>query len=1229
MANKIDIDQLNIVLDAEDLASSKIQEVINKLNALNQVAKGNSAGNAFDGMAKGADKAAKNAKKAGEESDKANKKARDFNETEKKGGGKGAQKTADATKEAGKRMDEAKKKAESLQETLKFARSLKETEQLQKKLEGLVKTLNDLRTSGKNDPIREGNLSKQIQDTEKQLINKGGTFEGMTGMQKMLSFLNGIGEKTDQVVGKVKTIGTAFSRAATPVKVLFIVIKGIQAALKVGIEIVKKIVKIITTVVTTLTKIITGITKSLATAAKYAMKLASIPFKPIINGLKSVHKRIGAVIGQIARMVKMRLYRLIAKYIVSGLFEGLQNAYHWAKEFDNKFAGSMDSLATSALYLKNSLGAMAMPIVNRLSPAIDYLVDKFVDLLNVINQVIARLTGQSSWTKAVKVPKAYADNMADAAGSARDLNKELITILGIDEINPLNGEDDNSRGRGSGAADGIDYSSMFEEVKQFDTYSTRIADMIKEAWAKADFTEIGRLVATKVNTALNSINWDSIKATATKVGSSLATFLNGLFLTPTDGNYLASNISTTIAEAINTAFTAVLSFADKFEWGRIGASIGRGIADGLGKIDWATIKAAAATLGKGIADAIKNAVTAKNKNGDTMFSGLGKAIGEGINTVVIGLKNLLNSDTLASLGSELAKGFKEAIKTIKWTGEDGIGSLISTGINSAFRGIKNFVSGMRNSGLAEKIASAINEIIAETNWEDVGSAIHDGIKAALEFLRTLIGEVDWDAFALAMQDLFSGIDIADLLSTALATALEAAGGFGKVVAGILKGITGFSPEKEENYKNAITSTMQSTDGSMQMDEFGNVIDITYNAKYGQGSKEILDEIQEAGKNKNPKFQTEIDKESKYTVDQINNVNGKKTAKLNVKQNNSSKKNAESYKELKNKTVVSKINGKIEDTFKTLKKEYVGVKDKSVWSKANGKIDTSFKTLKDEYLQVKDNTALKTIESKYGNKSVWDENKKTYYDFKDNKAIKSIVSEFLNKSVWNSNKSTFDAFADAKAIKKISNAFENKKTWDANKDEFKSIASSTITKTLKNAFDAWKEWVKNKDEYNSLKSKTVTNTIKWDAKATSAYNTAVRNYNTAVGNKNANSKMWMLEQKRGGAFYNGGWHDIPQYAGGGIPSHGSHFIAGEAGAELVGHIGGRTEVLNQSQLASTMYSSVASANASQNRLLQEQNNLLRELISKQGSGRGFTASDVIDGFTQMNKRDGRTIVGVGV
>lgn len=52
--------------------------------------------------------------------------------------------------------------------------------------------------------------------------------------------------------------------------------------------------------------------------------------------------------------------------------------------------------------------------------------------------------------------------------------------------------------------------------------------------------------------------------------------------------------------------------------------------------------------------------------------------------------------------------------------------------------------------------------------------------------------------------------------------------------------------------------------------------------------------------------------------------------------------------------------------------------------------------------------------------------------------------------------------------------------------------------------------------------------------------------------------------------------ISKFADGGIPSKGSMFVAGEAGAEIVGNINGRTEVLNKSQIASAIYSAVLSA-----------------------------------------------------
>ena len=54
------------------------------------------------------------------------------------------------------------------------------------------------------------------------------------------------------------------------------------------------------------------------------------------------------------------------------------------------------------------------------------------------------------------------------------------------------------------------------------------------------------------------------------------------------------------------------------------------------------------------------------------------------------------------------------------------------------------------------------------------------------------------------------------------------------------------------------------------------------------------------------------------------------------------------------------------------------------------------------------------------------------------------------------------------------------------------------------------------------------------------------------------------------------YKVQTYASGGIPTKGTMFTAGEAGPEIVGHINGQTEVLNQSQLASVMYEAVSKA-----------------------------------------------------
>lgn len=75
-----------------------------------------------------------------------------------------------------------------------------------------------------------------------------------------------------------------------------------------------------------------------------------------------------------------------------------------------------------------------------------------------------------------------------------------------------------------------------------------------------------------------------------------------------------------------------------------------------------------------------------------------------------------------------------------------------------------------------------------------------------------------------------------------------------------------------------------------------------------------------------------------------------------------------------------------------------------------------------------------------------------------------------------------------------------------------------------------------------------------------------------------------------------------FANGGFPMSGDLFIANEAGAEMVGSLGGRTAVANNDQIVEGIRQGVYDANSEQNALLRQQNELLRGILEKDSSVR---------------------------
>ena len=210
--------------------------------------------------------------------------------------------------------------------------------------------------------------------------------------------------------------------------------------------------------------------------------------------------------------------------------------------------------------------------------------------------------------------------------------------------------------------------------------------------------------------------------------------------------------------------------------------------------------------------------------------------------------------------------------------------------------------------------------------------------------------------------------------------------------------------------------------------------------------------------------------------------------------------------------------------------------------------------------------------------------------------RTIANEACDAGRVSVNGKTAKASTDVKAGDVVEIAF-GEKTVKAEGGEAKSYkgnnAWTAISRVGKTGTATVKADVKqgswNKDAYSASKlgDKKVKREIEVSISGKQKVLDAIQKVRDAL-NKLKNIKIPF--KARGGVYSNGRWSNIPQYASGGVISarrfarnipqyaaggapHGTAFVAGERGPEVVGHIGGRTEVLNKSQLAATMYAAV--------------------------------------------------------
>ena len=259
---------------------------------------------------------------------------------------------------------------------------------------------------------------------------------------------------------------------------------------------------------------------------------------------------------------------------------------------------NIDALKSSLSILKYQFGAAFEPIFNTIAPALQTFINYLIAAMNTLSAFIAKLTGKSTYSKAVKATADIAGNAGSAANSAKEMAKQL---QGFDELNNLSGESgggSGGSGGSSGDSSGVTYVSESVE-NALGSFSNDLINKIKEG----DWEGLGNTIRDKLMEMMDNIPWSKIQEKASKFGTGLADFLNGLFETNEDGSNVFTSVGKTAAEALNTAFDFLKSFGEEFDWDSFGDSLGRGITTFFETFEWDEAGEACNTWITGILDA--------------------------------------------------------------------------------------------------------------------------------------------------------------------------------------------------------------------------------------------------------------------------------------------------------------------------------------------------------------------------------------------------------------------------------------------------------------------------------------------------------------------------------------------------------------------------------------------------------------------------------------------------
>ena len=525
--------------------------------------------------------------------------------------------------------------------------------------------------------------------------------------------------------------------------------------------------------------------------------------KNALSGLRNPLNQSSASLGDFNKKLKHGITTVLrygfgirSLYVLfNKLRSGVKDGFNNLVLYSDKANQSISLLQADLSYLGNSVAAAFEPILNVVAPIIDQVIDYMIAGINSVGAFIAAITGQSSYTVAVKNIKDYRDSLSgaasagDAASDATDKVKDSASelkreLMGFDEIEKFSEDLNNAANSGTGNGSGSGNKGDTEDPilftkKDIPGAVSNFADLVKDAWAKADFTEIGNIVGTKLHDALDSIDWEPIKEQANKIAKVTATFINGFF--ETEG--LDVSVGKTLGEAVNTAVGAINTFIDTTHWDSLGEFMSGGLRSAIATIDWDGLgKALNAryTALWGFLDGFVVDMSQISFTGTTGWQEAGNALAATINSIFADRDYTATGRTIAEAINGITTTLDTSVTKINF---DAISTNFANGVNKIFLGVDFPHIGITLANSINEAITSLQNIGDTIKWEDIGASLANGANAgmakidfgaagnligsafsnALGFLNGSVATFNWTGLGSNIRDFLLGIQWGDLL----------------------------------------------------------------------------------------------------------------------------------------------------------------------------------------------------------------------------------------------------------------------------------------------------------------------------------------------------------------------------------------------------------------------------------------------------------------------------------